>query len=197
MGPCTLLPHFRFFINSVFFLSYHKFQTKAAPTFAQGSKNLFSHIKFIVKFLPNRWRSTVSFSVFQLFWAMLTLNNFSKNLKLRVRYFFGTLDYILRGKKRWRQPGRFEVERPIYIFFFCDGEDFSLAPSEVYGKLRIPRVEFQNFERGASDRIISQDLLLWEWERISVLARIAFGIPWQVKRLILKTMGAVGHHAYP
>ena len=164
MGPCTLLPHFRFFINSVFFLSYHKFQTKAAPTFAQGSKNLFSHIKFIVKFLPNRWRSTVSFSVFQLFWAMLTLNNFSKNLKLRVRYFFGTLDYILRGKKRWRQPGRFEVERPIYIYFFvtvriflsplvkCMGNwEFRESNSKISKGVRaigsFPRIYFYESER--------------------------------------------------
>ena len=75
-------------------------------TFAYGSKNLFLHIEFTVQILS---KSITSNSVIFAFFLKLKVFYFkvkvilipkkiSENLKLRVRYFFGTSFDILRGK---------------------------------------------------------------------------------------------------
>ena len=41
------------------FQYFHNFQTKAAPTFANGSKKLFSHIEFNVQILSKSTNSVI------------------------------------------------------------------------------------------------------------------------------------------
>ena len=57
-----------------------------------------------------------------LFCVILTPNTFSKNLRLRVRYFFGTLFNILRGKNLKQCGSRlrqFGMEFLINIHIYC------------------------------------------------------------------------------
>ena len=46
-----ILNNLRFFIDLKKKFFCNKFQTEITPTFAQGSKNLFSHVEFIVQIL--------------------------------------------------------------------------------------------------------------------------------------------------
>ena len=80
------------------------------------------------KFYPNRWRRTVSFSIFQVILNDIDAAKIFKNLKLRVRYFFGTHCNILRGKKSKIVRVTFRSispERPIYariLMIYSNGD---------------------------------------------------------------------------
>ena len=65
------------------FRYFHNFQTKAAPTFANGLKDLGSHIEFTVQ-ISSKSTNSVIFSFFKLVQVIWTRKNFSKYLKLRT-----------------------------------------------------------------------------------------------------------------
>ena len=108
----------KFFEFLKFWFSY-KFQAKVAPTFALGSKNLFSRIEFTVQIFV--YMDTVQqchFQFFELFWVILTPKNFSKNLKRRLRYFFATPFNILREKKIQNSEDHLFFYHYYYYYFF-------------------------------------------------------------------------------
>ena len=92
-----IVRNFFFYFNFFQFRFSHEFRTIAAFTFAHGSKNLFSHtVQILSKSITcNR----VDFSFFKYMWVILSPRNFSRNLKLHVRYFFYTPYNILGEKK--------------------------------------------------------------------------------------------------
>ena len=61
-------------------------------------KFVFSYRIYCQNFIQIDNVQQCHFQFFKLFWVILGPKNFFKNLKLRVRYFFGTLQYITWNK---------------------------------------------------------------------------------------------------